>query len=301
MAKKMRATSLAAALAVGIVALGAVPATATGADEMSEAASTFQAQAPVEVATAIATEATVTTSDNATAQVDDSTAQITTPEGTISLGAAADTESVESEPILMEDGSALIAIVINEPTHETAFRMDIGMPDGAIGNLQEDGSIAILSADGDFVGGIAAPWARDVNGTSIPTEFELDGNTLVQHVDLSEVPIDAYPVVADPWAGHDLVASAWITNQGGTKYVVNAVPTSWGEFYRGVSTLESHLVDLKADLGYNKSKVTSTIINQFYCHVAYGWLGGGATYNMESWRPDILWSVQGNPITQCNP
>lgn len=201
----------------------------------------------------------------------------------------------------MQDGSALIAIVINEPTTETAFRMNMDLPGSSNATVEEDGSVLIKSADGEFVGGIATPWARDANGGEVPTNFEIVGSTLVQRVDLSGVAEDAYPVVADPWAGRDLVASAWITSQGGSKYVVNAAPTSWGKFYRGIATLESHLADLKADLGTNKSKVTSTIINQFYCHVAYGWLGGGATYNMESWRPDILWSVQGNPVTRCNP
>ena len=249
----------------------------------------------------IETEATVSKSENATATVDEDSAQLSTPEGTVSLEAATDTGAVASEPILMEDGSALIAIVINEPTKESSFRMDMGLPVAATASVEEDGSVLILGSDGSFIAGIATPWARDVNGTPVPTEFQLDGDTLIQHVDLTDVPLDAYPVVADPWAGHDLVASAWITSQGGSKYVVNAVPTSWGEFYRGISTFESHLADLRSDLGTNKSKVTSTIINQFYCHVAYGWLGGGATYNMESWRPDILWSVQGNPFTKCNP
>jgi hypothetical protein len=54
-------------------------------------------------------------------------------------------------------------------------------------------------------------------------------------------------------------------------------------------------------LGSLAYKVTVTIDNQFICHVNYGWLGGGATYNMESWRPNIHWIIQGNPVTKCNP
>ncbi|MDZ4044838.1 MAG: DUF2599 domain-containing protein [Rhodoglobus sp.] len=268
---------------------------------MSEVVAVFQAQAPNEIASAVVMDSEVTVSDNATARVDSESAHVSTPEGTVSLGVTASTDSVLSEPILMEDGSALVAIVINEPVADTAFRMPLELPDAAAATLEDDGSVLIMNPEGEFIAGIARPWARDVNGSDVPTSFELDGDTLIQHVDLTSVPVDAYPVVADPWAGRDLVAAAWVTTQGGSKYVINAVPTSWGEFYRGIATLESHLADLKADLGTNKSKVTSTIINQFYCHVAYGWLGGGATYNMESWRKDVLWSVQGNPITKCNP
>lgn len=285
----------------GVVLTGVSPAMAADSDEPSPALTAFEEQAPVEISDSVESTSTVSRSDNASATVDETTAYVHTPAGTIALEAAPNTESVTSEPILMKDGSALIAIVIDEPTIETSYRMDMALPAAASATIEEDGSVLIQSSDGEFVGGIATPWARDANGGEVPTSFEIDGGTLVQHVDLDAVSADAYPVVADPWAGHDLVASAWVTSQGGSAYNVNAVPTSWGEFYRGISTLESHLADLRADLGTNKSKVTSTIINQFYCHVAYGWLGGGATYNMESTRPDILWSIQGNPVTKCNP
>ncbi len=206
----------------GLVLASAVPALAADADDdVSEAVAVFQAQAPNEIASAVVMDSEVTVSDNATARVDSESAHVSTPEGTVSLGVTASTDSVLSEPILMEDGSALVAIVINEPVADTAFRMPLELPDAAAATLEDDGSVLIMNPE--------------------------------------------------------------------------------GEFYRGIATLESHLADLKADLGTNKSKVTSTIINQFYCHVAYGWLGGGATYNMESWRKDVLWSVQGNPITKCNP
>lgn len=278
----------AGSIALGLAFLPPDPAFAHDPAEAGDVTSAFQAQAPAAIASAVVTDADISVSENASAHVDRSAAHVSTPEGTVSLGVTDAAESVLAEPILMEGGSALIAIVISEPVIDTAFRMSLVLPEGATASLAPDGSILIEKDNGAFVAGVATPWARDADGSEVPTSFELDGDSLVQHVDLSSVPDDAYPVVADPWAGHDLVSSAWVTSQGGSKYVINAVPTSWGEHYRGIATLESHLADLRADLGTNKSKVTSTIINQFYCHVVHGWLGGGATYNMESWRPDIL-------------
>ncbi|KJQ52614.1 DUF2599 domain-containing protein [Microbacterium sp. SA39] len=175
------------------------------------------------------------------------------------------------------------------------------MPAGAAPILQNDGSIIFQDDEGNYHGGIATPWARVSYGTAVPTQFEIIGRDLVQRVELDDVPADAYPVVADPWAGRALVAAAWVTNQSGSAYIVNATPTSWGEFYRGINTHAAHVAELKAKLGTLASKVTATIDNQLVCHVAYGYLSGGKTYNMESYRPNIHWSLQGNPVTQCNP
>lgn len=60
----------------------------------------------------------------------------------------------------------------------------------------EDGGITVWNADGDLAGVIAAPWAVDANGVSVPTTYEVDGNTLIQRV--YPAPTTAFPVVADP-------------------------------------------------------------------------------------------------------
>ncbi|MFJ2543057.1 DUF2599 domain-containing protein [Microbacterium sp. NPDC087589] len=209
--------------------------------------------------------------------------------------------SADVVPVLMEEGSALFAIVIDDKHAPSQYRFDFDVPDGASATVQEDGSVAFLAADGAFVAGVAAPWALDNNEGDVPTWFTVEGDAVVQHVDLSEVESDEFPVVADPWLGQQLISSAWVSNQGGVKYVVNAVPTSWGRQYIDIMTHTSHVAELKQKLGSLASKVTATIDNQFICHVVNNGYGGGPTYNMESWRPNVHWTIQSNPLTKCNP
>ncbi|MFJ8478358.1 hypothetical protein [Kitasatospora sp. NPDC094011] len=76
------------------------------------------------------------------------------------------------------------------------YRFDLGLPDGAALEQQADGSVNVVK-NGEALGAFAAPWAKDANGTPVPTSYRLDGNTLVQHIDTR--PDTAYPVVADPF------------------------------------------------------------------------------------------------------
>ena len=68
--------------------------------------------------------------------------------------------------------------------------------------LQLDGSVQLVDADGNEAGIIATPWALDATGAEIPTSFALDGSTLVQTVNHHGA---TYPVIADPcgwsWRG----------------------------------------------------------------------------------------------------
>lgn len=59
------------------------------------------------------------------------------------------------------------------------------------------------------VGGVDTPWAVDANGRRVPTHFEVDGNTLIQHVDHHSEEF-TYPVTADPkWWDN---VKAWFRN-----------------------------------------------------------------------------------------
>ncbi len=78
--------------------------------------------------------------------------------------------------------------------HKLAFQLDL--PDKAHLSLQADGSVVVL-VDGTIpVGVFKPPWARDANGDGVETFFEIDGQTLIQHV--VDADPDAYPVYADP-------------------------------------------------------------------------------------------------------
>ena len=62
--------------------------------------------------------------------------------------------------------------------------------------LAQDGSAAIVDSDNFVISVIDAPWAFDALGNKIPTEYTIQGDTLILNV--AHDMAAAYPVVADP-------------------------------------------------------------------------------------------------------
>lgn len=173
------------------------------------------------------------------------------------------------------------------------------MPAGASMESHKDGTISISGADGAFLGGFAKPWATDAAGIALSTRYEVQGKHLVQVVDHSGPGI-AYPVVADPWLGSDLIYGLpWITytGQGG---VVNLWATTWGRQMNGVITHNAHVDELRTKLAQVGWNLTGTIQEQYLCHVV-GNAFEPETYNLESWRPWKYWGDQLNLVDLCNP
>lgn len=90
--------------------------------------------------------------------------------------------------------STRVLTILNDPSAPIEYVYDFG--EGFDVVVAPDGSAVALSTDSDapFIG-VAAPWAIDANGTSVPTRYEARGTTLVQIVDHSGA---SYPVTADP-------------------------------------------------------------------------------------------------------
>ncbi|MCJ1709543.1 DUF2599 domain-containing protein [Microbacterium sp. VKM Ac-2923] len=235
----------------------------------------------------------------AVAEASGDTIEITSDQGTIQLTSENTATGAEVSSVLMQDASALFAIRIENLSAPASYDFTLSIPEGAEATTLEDGGIILRDAEGEYLGGVAPPWARDADGSDVPTSLTLTGNKITQHVDFSEVSADKFPVIADPYLGKWLVESAYVTNQGGSNYVVRAVPTAYGRHASGAAILAEHTKDLKSRLGTLAYKVNSTIENQFHCHVVYNGQGGGATYDMESWRPDVWWWVQA--AKGCNP
>lgn len=63
---------------------------------------------------------------------------------------------------------------------------------------QPDGSVVTLDLGFNQTGTIAAPWARDANGKSVPTRYEINGTMLTQVVDHVGGKYD-YGITADPF------------------------------------------------------------------------------------------------------
>jgi hypothetical protein len=90
-------------------------------------------------------------------------------------------------------------IVVNGPDAPTSYDFLLGLPEGVNARLADNGAV-LLELQGEegaslTVGSIEVPWAKDANGASIPTHFELNGDVLTQIVDHQGA---AYPVSADP-------------------------------------------------------------------------------------------------------
>ena len=62
--------------------------------------------------------------------------------------------------------------------------------------VHEDAGVQIFTV---FVGAIVPPWAEDATGQSLPTHYEITGQTLTQIVD--HLAAIEPPLVADAWLG----------------------------------------------------------------------------------------------------
>lgn len=103
--------------------------------------------------------------------------------------------SIAAQPA---DGGIQALIVLESAAAPTQFPFPLTLPTGTTLAQLSDGSIVAAAPDGSLVGALAAPWATDANGTSVPTRFQISGNTVTQIVD-HNAGTYAYPIVADPW------------------------------------------------------------------------------------------------------
>lgn len=89
----------------------------------------------------------------------------------------------------------LALLEIKNAEAATEYRFENAVPIDHTAILQPDGSIQFINSEGEHSGVIAAPWALDATGQSVPTRYELDGSTLVQVVEHHGAN---YPIIADP-------------------------------------------------------------------------------------------------------
>lgn len=139
---------------------------------------------------------------------------LTTAEGTVGIGlpTASSAEDAAYDPsgavaydnsnatttvaTVRKAGSVQITTVIEDASAPTEYAYPMDLPAAAQLSMHEDGSVSVLSADGDLVAIVDVPWAKDASGASVPTFYRITGSTLTQVVQHQGA---AYPVVADPW------------------------------------------------------------------------------------------------------
>lgn len=99
-------------------------------------------------------------------------------------------------PVVQRDGTVQINTVISGAASPKRFDYPISVPAGHTLRLEASGAVSIGDGNGSLSALIAAAWAKDANGDSVPTHYEVQGNTLTQVVDFTAAT--AFPVVADP-------------------------------------------------------------------------------------------------------
>lgn len=131
------------------------------------------------------------------------------------------------------DGTqTLIEIPSVDSPSEYRFPLDIPGDGEAV--LLDDGSVALFASNGDPLGGFHIPWAYDANGNELPTSFRLEGDTLVQTVDLTSAT--AFPVIADPDRGTEWWGSWTRYTKAETKNIANAIKNSNASMVKDVVT-----------------------------------------------------------------
>lgn len=216
-----------------------------------------------------------------------------------------------SVPVAREDGALQIFTVIEVEKAPTRYTYNVDVPTGGSSlTLLENGGVVILNNDGGFEGVIDAPWAKDANGVSVPTHFEISGNELTQVVEHDGT--QAYPIVADPYMGLKLfdVIIRYIENVG-HDYKYSGIPSGpgigilWGgggpgqlmgqQIFRNEGWAEWK----KAYPGVTNK---ATLKQQYDCHVmagAYGLVFTGP-YDIERYRSNKPNWLAGIVSHKCN-
>lgn len=122
--------------------------------------------------------------------------------------------SVDYAVAASEDGSLTVNNVIrtrNAP-ERYSYRFD-GVDLIVLDDDTGQATLFMLDENSEYeaVGGIDTPWAVDARGVTVPTHFEVNGNTLIQVIEHQSGNF-AYPITADPqWWDN---VKAWFKRAG---------------------------------------------------------------------------------------
>ncbi|MEV6758986.1 hypothetical protein [Streptomyces sp. NPDC051214] len=141
--------------------------------------------------------------------------------GTVIYPDAAPATDIAVQPTKEGGARTLVTLKDDKASETHRFRLDI--PQDA--SITEDGQggyeITREAGEGVHVpvATIDAPWAKDANGKSVPTSYELDGNDLIQTVETTENT--AFPVVADPKMTWGIVTGTAYFNKKETRAIAD--------------------------------------------------------------------------------
>lgn len=118
-------------------------------------------------------------------------------------------------PLIQADGTLQINTVIENASAPKRYDYPIDVPAGASLTQDASGTVAVVAADGSPLRVFGDAWAKDTNGSPVPTHYEVHGSTLTQVIEFTERT--AFPLVADPSTG---VYSYNCVLQNGSSYFI---------------------------------------------------------------------------------
>lgn len=168
------------------------------------------------------------------------------------------------------EGGVRALINIDSPSAPERYPFAV-RGDAASLQLQADGSVAVLAADGTELARIASPWARDAEGTPVPTHYEINGVELVQVVEHRGGNF-AYGITADPSVNVHLWGFTVKFTRGETDYIANASLAAIVA-YIGKKVKNPAVAAALAVAAYSLSKVADYASERGKCLkvTKYGW------------------------------
>lgn len=193
----------------------------------------------------------------------------------------ANTDNFHSVAVVKQDTSVQMDTVLDNASAPTRYSYPLGIPAGDTAAAQPDGSILVTDSDGDAIGGISPAWARDADGTDVPTHYELDGSTVTQVIDTAAAT--AYPVVADPWLGKALIAKTQWSYAYKNDPRLLVFPTTWGRVWSGTPYWNSQWKEvISKTTSYRSRANTNDMKYQFECHLFWAASYWKASYNLDT-------------------
>ncbi|WP_181024581.1 DUF2599 domain-containing protein [Rathayibacter rathayi] len=209
--------------------------------------------------------------------------------------------STSTVAVTHTDGSVAFISVIGNRSAPTAYTYTLDLPAGSTLHANDSGTISIVDAAGVWSAGVKPAWARDANGISVSTHYEITGTTLTQIVDLSQRGI-AFPVVADPWFGRDLIDHVtWVPGDRQWGPTAQVYPSDYGRDQLAVGPEANEAAWEEALEKGDRSRLDrNNLHDQFSCHfLARVATASKRSWNLDSTRPDV--GLAATIAASCNP
>ena len=202
------------------------------------------------------------------------------------------------------EGGVRQVIVINDESQSKSYNFPMKLNNGDYIVKNENGSLTVKDKDNNKLLSVLQPWARDKNGKSLNTFYNITDSGFEQVIDFEGAK---FPIVADPtWCGNQIQSVWWTDDSRGGR--LNVVPT-WCGSYVAMETWDAwtevnnrtpyHWQFNWKDRQYGTDKYWS-LFNQFKCHYANTLAQlREVEWNLEVYRPHVsIWKTYEK---FCNP